>query len=56
MIFEVPICVLTPEPWHKADYSSQKTTRSIAKEQAGLLGKPEAGGKKREKKENQKTL
>ena len=44
------------KPHHKADYSSQKTTRSISKEQAELLDKLEADGKKREKKKIQKKL
>ena len=41
---------------HKAEHSAQKTTRSISKEQAELLDKLEAEGKKREKKKNQRKL
>ena len=44
------------KPYHKADHSSQETTRSISKEQAELLDKLEAEGKKREKKKNQEKL
>ena len=41
---------------HKTDYGPQKTTRSLSKEQAELLDKLEADGKKKEKKRNQKKL
>ena len=44
------------QTYTKSDNREQKTTRSISKEQAELLDKLEAEGKKREKKKNQKTL